>query len=91
MINPEPITGKKAHITAWLDGSRTDVQKVFRCNVCGAPLFKYYDSLNVVVPGRIEDDGGNPIILQCRGRYEFVSGIGKVVTAGCKVNYWIYR
>jgi hypothetical protein len=90
MVVPEPITGEKAHVSAWLDNSRTDIQKVFRCNACGAPMFKYYDSLQVIVPG-IVDTGQNPIVIQCKGRYEFISILGRPVSAVCKVNYWIYR
>lgn len=90
MVVPEAITGEKAYVTAWLDNSRTDIQKVFRCNACGAPMFKYYDSLRVVIPGAI-DTGANPIVIQCHGRYEFISAIGRAVSASCKVTYWIYR
>ena len=90
MISPEPMTGEKSYITAWLDNSRTDIKKTFRCNVCGAKVFQYYDSLRIVVPGKVED-GSNPIIIQCRGRFEFISNIGKTVFATCKTRYWINR
>lgn len=90
MVAPLPLTGEKAYITAWLDNSRTDIEKVFRCNACGAPLLKYFDSLRVIIPGAI-DTGANPMILQCHGRFEFITNIGRTVSANCKTTYWIYR
>lgn len=90
MIATFPLTGEKAYITAWLDNSRTDVEKVFRCNACGAPMFKYWDSLRVIFPGAV-DTGSNPMIVQCHGRFEFISSIGRPVSAACKTTYWVYR
>lgn len=89
MVAVEPLTGDKAYVTAWLDNSRTDILKVFRCNACGAPMFKYYDSLKLIIPGRA-DTGGNPRIIQCRGRFESLSSIGRTFSASCKLTYWIY-
>lgn len=89
MVAPQALTGEKAYVTAWLDNSRTDLQKVFRCNACGAPMFKYYDSLKVIIPGKV-DTGGNPRIIQCHGRFEAMSSIGRTFSAACKVTYWIY-
>lgn len=90
MIAPFPLTGEKAYVSAWLDNSRTDVEKIFRCNTCGTGLFKYYDSLQLVVPGRF-DNGENPFIIRCSGVYEFRTPMGRMVSPPCKTNYWIYR
>lgn len=90
MIAPQAITGQKEYISAWLDNSRTDIEKVFRCSVCGAPMFKYFDSLRVIVPGVI-DTGENPLILRCNGEFELITKWGKIVRPPCKTIYWIYR
>lgn len=53
-------------------------------------MFKYFDSLRVIIPGRV-DTGSNPMIMQCHGRFEFISNIGRNVAANCKTTYWVYR
>lgn len=90
MIAPYALTDEKPYITVWLDNSRTDIKKYFRCSVCGSGLFKYYDSLKVIVPGRI-DTGENPFVIICYGKYEFTTPMGRMVAPPCRTTYWIYR
>jgi len=91
MIAPEVLTGEKAYITAWFDNSRTDILKNFHCNGCGAIMFKYYDSLKAIAPGKVENlESGNLRIMKCRGRITVTNKYGMTFNATCKVEYYIY-
>ena len=89
MIAMEVLTGEKAIVTVWLDGSRTDILKSFHCNGCGAILFKYYDTIKSIAPGAILEDTDNPRVLKCRGRTQATNILGLTFNTTCKMEYLI--
>ncbi|OGY28150.1 MAG: hypothetical protein A2Z42_03000 [Candidatus Woykebacteria bacterium RBG_19FT_COMBO_43_10] len=79
----------KPAITVWLDDDSEQVVKKFRCCVCGAVVFEYYDSVRMMVVGEVGYLHA-PTIIMCKGKVDIETQEG-MVTKTCKTLYYIAK
>lgn len=94
MLAHESITGTPQNITVFLDASRDNILKDFRCVACGHIVFQYYGGVNMLVPGETDVEWievvGRPKPIQCKTkRREVTMPDGSTEYKTCKTIYYL--
>lgn len=89
MLLPTIITGRRNVISVFLSDTDIDIEKDFRCVVCGKICFQYMSSVEVIVPGH-QAILRPPIIIQCNRTTPITFPNGRTKESKCKTKYYVY-
>ncbi len=93
---------KPQHITIMLDQTIDRQKKIYRCNVCGNPIFNYYGGVRLEMPGLFDADQniidgdstdwfgkiGVPDEVICGGRVIVQNADGTKSKIRCSTHYY---
>ena len=95
MLAHESLTGNTQNITAFIDATRDNILKDFRCNCCGSIVFQYYGGIELILPGEVSVDWidivGRPKPIQCKNKNRKVLDpqTGNEENRKCKTIYYV--
>lgn len=88
MLQPTILTGKRNAISVFLSDIDSEIEKDFRCVVCGKICFQYTSSVEIIIPGHAAIVKP-PVIVQCN-RTTPISFGTYVKEVKCRTKYYVY-